>query len=162
MKLIDCSTPKFPNHFVMVDDADFDWLNQWKWHIENSRGKKYGRRSVMRKGNSMHREIMGFPKGKEIDHIDGNGLNNQKENLRICTPLENHKNRVLNKGRKYKGVFLCKRKNRIKRWHTTIIHNHKKIFLGIFLTEIEGALAYNKAAEKLHGEFARLNEVGNA
>ena len=119
----------------------------------------------------LHREIMGVTDIKiVIDHIDGNGLNNQKSNLRACTHAQNMQNsrsKSDKKSSKYKGVSLNKYKAKCreggvkirKRWGARITHNNKRIYIGGFSTEIEAALAYNKKAIEYHGEFACLNEI---
>lgn len=104
----------------------------------------------------MHREIMNAPKGMVVDHIDGNGLNNRKSNLRICTQAQNNLNSrpKRNCSSRYKGVSFYKRD---KIWQVQIFHNSRTIFLGRFDDEIEAALAYDRKAAELFGEFAYLN-----
>lgn len=103
----------------------------------------------------LHRYITQCPKGKYVDHIDGNRLNNVRTNLRICTNAENIRNRKAVKG-KYKGVHFSKKLNK---WVAQITTNYKCKHLGCFGSEKEAALAYNEAAIELHGEFAYLNKI---
>jgi len=94
-----------------------------------------------------------------VDHIDRDGLNNQKSNLRVCTNSQNSCNKIAHSDRrasKYKGIGHTKR-NRTKKWSAKICVNGKQKGLGSFLTEREAAEAYNVAALKYHGEFANLN-----
>ncbi len=104
----------------------------------------------------MHRLIMNAPAGLVVDHIDGNSLNNRKTNLRICTQAQNiHNSRPRrNRSSKYKGVFWNKVN---KKWSVSIRKGDKRIYLGGFDDEIEAALAYDRKAEELFGEFAYLN-----
>lgn len=98
---------------------------------------------------------MDAPKGKEVDHKDGNGLDNQKSNLRLCTHKQNTRNSISIKGTSiYKGVFWCK--DRLK-WRAGIKNNYKTINLGYYESEVNAAFAYDKAAIKYFGEYARLN-----
>lgn len=149
--------PLTMGEFAIVDDEDYEYLSQWKWW----RNRGYAIRSFMVKGKRhiilMHRVIMQAPLNKLVDHIDGNILNNQKHNLRICTHSENMRNQHSVSGTsKYKGVYWSKDKNK---WAAQIRSSNKKKFLGYFSNEKDAALAYNKAAVELHGEFAKLNEV---
>lgn len=103
----------------------------------------------------MHRMLLDIPDGKQTDHINRNKLDNRKVNLRICTNSENGRNKGTRKGSLsgYKGVS----KHRDK-WQARIRLNGEQTYLGIFENIIDAALAYNKAAIIVHGEFACLNE----
>ena len=101
---------------------------------------------------------MGSPKGKDIDHIDGNGLNNQRKNLRACTRAENVRNRKkpkLNK-EKYMGIRTYNGKRKTS-YRAIIGHNRKVYHLGMFASPEDAARAYDKKAVELFGKFARVN-----
>ena len=104
----------------------------------------------------MHRLIIGTPDGRATDHKDSDGLNNQRVNLRICDPSQNSSNAVIRSDNTsgFKGVSW--RKNR-RKWLAQIQHDHRVIHIGQFSTALEAAIAYDEAARKLHGEFARTN-----
>lgn len=136
---------------ALVDDEDYERLIQYKWYAKKCGCKWYAYRS-MESFMAMHTFIMNPPKQMQIDHIDGDGFNNQKSNLRICTPSENSCHKVCTKN-KYKGV----RKLSKKSWVGYINHNKKSIYLGSFNTEWQAAEAYNKKAKELYGDFAKLN-----
>lgn len=145
---------------AIVDDADFDWLNQWKWHYAAA---GYAARATGGRRNRhilyMHRLIVDAPAGSHVDHRDHNGLNNQRSNLRIATPSQNHYNARRNHGSsKYKGVYYSTAR---KMWVATIHADHRRIHLGTFATELCAALAYNSAAIQYHGEFALLNDLSD-
>jgi hypothetical protein len=133
---------------ALVDDEDFDELNKFKWFAEKSDNTYYaGRNDYTRKNKhvKMHREITSAPLGKVVDHINHNGLDNRKENLRICSHAENCRNT------NSKGYYFNKQK---RRWHALLRLNGKHIHLGFFKTELEASLA-RIAGEKRHfGEFA--------
>lgn len=142
----------------MVDDADFDWLNQWKWHA--SKRKRKGREvfyacRVDGQCIYMHRQIMGSPPGLQVDHRDGEGLNNQRYNLRRSTHAQNLSNSRKRAGcsSRFKGVYS----RRSGKWLAQIRFGGRSRHLGIFEKEEEAARAYNKAAATAFGEFARLN-----
>jgi hypothetical protein len=147
------SIPLTQGNFALVDDEDFEWLNQWKWQVHKQKtGKCYADRAfdVEKRTHHirMHRLIVGAPDGMVVDHINGNSLDNRKENLRLCTPLENSRNcRKKESPTGYRGVFC----------YAVIRVNRKYVKLGSFRTTEEAARAYDKAAKKYHGEFAVLN-----
>lgn len=154
------------NWFALVDDEDFEWLNQWKWRLDKG-STFYAVRTesingVQRKIR-MHREIMKvIDSSIFVDHIDTYGLNNLKNNLRLCTNAENAKNRKSQKNKttcQYKGVTFRKFKDSTSCWIAYISINGKTKHIGCFKNKIEAALAHNEAAKKYHGEFARLNVV---
>jgi len=161
MKKIDISTKKFPNTFTLVDDSDCEELNKYKWHAhEPKENKLYAQRGIKANGKwttlLMHVAILGSVNGKEIDHRNGITLDNQRSNLRHCTQAENAKNRKINANNKcgFKGVCWEKGANK---WRSQIRLDGKVIHLGLFTCLIKAATAYDSAANKYHGEFARLN-----
>jgi hypothetical protein len=137
---------------VIVDDWNYDWLNQWEWQ-RSPQGYAY--RCDRGKTIAMHTLIVGVEKGKDIDHIDLDKLNNQEYNLRSCTRSQNMANRKKIPGSsKYKGVYRTPKCNR---WTARITYQYKGIHLGLFIDEIDAAKAYDKKAKELFGEFARTN-----
>jgi hypothetical protein len=140
---------------AIVDAADYDWLSSFKWAANQKPGGIYACRHVKRKNIFMHRMIMNAPVGKFVDHIDRNGLNNRRCNLRLCSFAENIRNAVgWGKTSRYKGV--AKRK-KDKKWISSIRYNNKFHYLGYFENETDAAKAYDKMARKFFGEFAYLN-----
>src|SRR5689334_17780885 len=119
---------------ALVDDEDFDFLNKWKWHA-NSNGRKnifYAKRLDSNKIVSMHRVILSITDPKIIvDHKDGDGLNNQRSNLRIATPSQNNANRRPMGSSKYLGVYYHKSS---KKWKAQIGKNGTNTSLGYFET----------------------------
>jgi len=149
--------------FALVDDEDFEELNKVKWCAVKERNTYYAARTMWcKKGKryftvKMHRVVLNLTDSKILcDHIDKNGLNNQKHNLRPSTNAENQRNRgsMANSFSKFKGVYWIKK---INKWRASITINGKYISIGFFLTEIEAAKAYDEAAKIHHGEFAWLN-----
>lgn len=138
---------------ALVDDVDYEWLNQWKWSFN---GRYAIRWTVSVHNMFMHREILSVPQGMDTDHRDGNGLNNQRNNIRICTTMENLWNckKPITNSSGYKGVWWDKRANK---WRASICVNYIPIHLGMFSDLMMAAFAYDEAAVKFHGEFARLN-----
>lgn len=138
-----------------VDDDDFEWLSGFNWNLDS---KGYAQRKAGKSTVRMHREILRAPAGMDVDHIDGDRLNNQKANLRVCTRSENKRNQRVyrNSTSGFKGVSFHKLTGK---WHANIGHNGKTTYLGLHRTAEDAAIAYNEAARRLHGEFAKLNEV---
>jgi hypothetical protein len=143
--------------WAIVDAEDYGRLSQYRWCAVEE-GRNWYARTFRRDGwpLAMHRLILDAPKGLFVDHIDHNGLDNRRENLRLCTRLENLRNARPSRGgsSKYKGVNWCKIR---KKFRARITHNKKRIYLGYFENEIDAAKAYDKKAVELFGEFAYLN-----
>lgn len=153
------------NKVVIVDDEDFDHLNQWKWNIHTTKWTSYAKRINYNSNGTktivyMHRQIMGVTDRSIVcDHIDHNGLNNQRSNLRVCSVSQNNSNRTIKKGKttsRFLGVYFYKPRNKFV---AKLTNNHKSNHLGYFTSEVEAALAYNKKAIETHGEFAKLNII---
>jgi hypothetical protein len=143
---------------VIVDDEDFEWLNQWKWYAQKGGHTWYAVRCD-RGGSAlvsvlMHREILKAPKGFDVDHRDGNGLNNTRSNIRVCTHSQNMMNRgrQANKTTKFKGVY--KHGNG---WRAQLKKNGKNMHYGTYSTPDAAARAYDAAAKDEFGEFASPN-----
>lgn len=144
---------------AFVDDVNYDYLSQFCWaHKDGYAVRRKKLESGRRISISMHREICNSPRGFDVDHIDGQKLNNQKSNLRVATKQQNQFNRGANKGSasKHKGVSWY---SKHKLWRASIRINKKTQHLGLFNTEEEAAAAYNAVATGLHGEYARFNNV---
>lgn len=141
------------NKFAIVDNEDYEWLKHLEWQY-HSAGYAICNHLLM------HRLILKPNRAQDIDHIDGNRLNNQKSNLRIAPKFHNHWNRKkrANTSSQFKGVCWSKRD---KKWTARIIYKGKRICLGNFLDEYDAAKAYDLQAKKLFGKFARLNFNGN-
>lgn len=119
-----------------------------------------GRGYVRGKQKYLHRMVANAPANMQIDHINGDKSDNRRENLRVCTRVENSFNRPANKSRKtgkFKGVYPNGKCGRW--WCAKITMGDKKIWLGNFKTEKDAAIAYNNEIKKFHGEFAVLNEI---
>ena len=144
------------NMVVVVDERDYEELSKYKWRSD---GKYAIRISSLKLGKRrkiyMHVQIMGKIEGLEIDHINGNKLDNRRENLRHVTTAQNQQN-ARGKGgtSKYRGV--CWNVN-AKKWLAQIRINGEANYIGIYFSEKDAALEYNKAAELAWGEYARLN-----
>jgi hypothetical protein len=144
---------------VLVDDEDYELVSGHKWHVVYGTGAgPYAQATerMTQKTIRMHRIIMGAQPGQEVDHINHNGLDNRRSNLRVCTPSENQHNSKLRSDNKsgYKGVCWKKRENK---WWAKIKNNNKIIFIGFFTDPVEAAHAYDAKARELFGEFASPN-----
>jgi hypothetical protein len=145
--------------YAIVDKADYATLSQHNWFAVPHKNTFYAKRNIRIYGRKtmryMHREILN---GEMIDHINRNGLDNRKFNLRACSNRQNQQNRKPRQGStsRYKGVNLDTVNNK---WKARICLNGKQIHLGRFDSEIAAARAYDLMAKELFGQFARLNFV---
>jgi hypothetical protein len=146
---------------ALIDDADAELVEAFNWRAEKGTATFYARKTGPRPERiqtSMHRLILGLERGDRLccDHIDGNGLNNQRHNLRVATYKQNAANRTASRNAlsHYNGVTLDKR---VGKWRAQIQSGGKSIWLGQFATELQAAEAYDLAAVKVHGEYAKLN-----
>lgn len=143
-------------YVTQVDAADYERLMQHKWWAIIRKRHVYAGANIDGKQVLMHRLLMDFPAGV-VDHKDGDGLNNTRSNLRACSPREN----LLN-SRSYRGTSQFKGVSWVTshgKWGARIQSHGRLYFLGLFASEKAAAIAYNRAARRLFGEFARLNEV---
>ncbi|MHA2231001.1 MAG: HNH endonuclease [Candidatus Hodarchaeales archaeon] len=165
--------------YTAVDVEDYEWLSQWKWHLckrvrgiqvykyvirwattaesKNKCRGEYGGDGRVRRV-TMHREILRAPLGVHVDHVNRNGLDNRRANLRLCNRSQNALNRTINSNNKsgFKGVAFQPH-NPKKPWRAWISIDKKQVHLGYFATPHRAAMAYDAAAIEHHGEFALTN-----
>lgn len=139
---------------ALVDDCDYKYLSKFSWRVHISKYTQYAKRSS--KSIYMHREILKLGKSAEVDHINHNGLDNRRSNLRISDKSTNAANRK-NTLCQYKGVSF--QSGRSKPYRVRIKINQKSIELGSFVDLKEAVQAYNKAALLAFGSFARINVI---
>lgn len=149
--------------FALVDDQDFEYLNQFSWRLNTSKDQFciYAMRRIQKNNKVtrilMHREIINAPFGTSVDHIDGNTLNNQRCNLRIATMSQNLANQRKTRGTsKYMGVSYHKGAAKFEAYVTC---KGIRYYLGLFENEIQAAQARNIKAVQLFGSFAKLNKI---
>jgi hypothetical protein len=158
MKMIELTQGKFAE----IDDSDYKKVKRYAWFAHRSKKKNlkdtwYAGTNICIDGKNktvhLHTFLMNASRGHDIDHFDGNGLNNQRSNLRVCSRSENLMNQRKAKGMsRYKGVSFFKT---AKKWRAQIKGKH----LGLYITEKEAAKAYNSAAICLFGKFSRINLI---
>jgi len=164
MIVVPVKSNKYGNISFFIDGEDFDKIKEYTWgvnynknadsfYIKTNKRLDINKRTVI----LLHRLIMNYPKNMVIDHINGNTLDNRKENLRVCTIGENSCNcKKYSNGKlsKFKGVSFDKN---VKKYKAYIKKNRKYIHLGYFMTEKEASEAYDVASKKYHGEYSKTN-----
>lgn len=153
--------PLTQGQFAVVDDDVYVWAGRHKWYARRKGNTFYAVRAVAsgklsQKIVRLHREIMNAPDGMHVDHINGNGLDCTRANMRVCTQSENKRNRKINSNNQsgYKGVWWH---NSSRKWQSGIRVGGKRVHLGYFANIEDAARAYDIAALKYHGEFAKTN-----
>lgn len=145
------------NQYTVIDEEDFEKVSQYNWYFQSF---GYAARKVggfkKQKTVLLHRFIMDAKQGEEIDHINGDKLDNRKENLRFCTHRQNAVNqRIYSTNTSgFRGVYAVG-----KKWAAQIYRYNKAIYLGSFETKELAAKARDEAARKEFGDFARLNFI---
>lgn len=142
---------------TLVDDEDYEGLKDFNWSLMKQQNVKsqYAQCKIHGRVQLMHRIITNAPKRSVVDHINGDGLDNRKDNLRVCSQAENCRNQVLSQNNKngYKGV-----RKRNSKYAASIRVNRQLIHLGMYHTAQEAADAYDRAAIEHFGEFALTNK----
>ena len=149
--------PLTQGKIALVDDEDYERIIQYKWSANKIGNTWYAvsRESTTHKTILMHRLILSTQPHELCDHINGNGLDNRRCNLRLASKSQNAMNQTKTHGTStYKGVTWNKRANK---WTVQIMFNYKNIYMGDFRDEREAAIAYDEKAIELFGEYAKLN-----
>jgi hypothetical protein len=144
--------PLTQGQVALVDDEDYEKVSQYNWFAEKSRNTYYALSHPGYKNRikvRMHRLVMDCSEGMFVDHIDGNGLNNQKSNLRICTHRQNTQNKHIEKTSIYPGVHWV---NKLQKWQAHIQLSGKIVYLGVFKNEIDAFRAYYDEVLKIGEE----------
>ena len=151
-----CRIPLTQGRFALVDDADFEMLSHWKWHAHTAGvAANIWFHNGDRRTTLMHRLLLLPNQEQQIDHINGDQLDNRRCNLRICTNTQNQQNRHAVWGSSlFKGVGWSTAR---ETWRARIKLAGSDMWLGHFVNEADAARAYDKAAREMFGEFANLN-----
>lgn len=149
--------PLGKNQFAIIDSDDLEFVMRYEWRFKT--GHCNYAVTMGRNSTKLHNYIMNCPEGKVVDHRNGNGLDNRRDNLRICEHYQNvwNQKKAKNTKNRFKGV-----QKRGKKWSASISCRNKRYQLGVFDTEAEAAIAYNDKAKELHGDFSNINKIGSA
>lgn len=147
-----CGTP------IIVSREDVEYLRQFKWRLLHA-WTVYAQTTIAGRVTTMHQLLMNPPDELCVDHVNGNGLDNRRSNLRLATNQQNQANsqKKTPATSRFKGVSWSKTK---QKWRAYICPARKYIHLGYFTSEEEAARAYDTAASKIFGDFARPNSSG--
>ena len=151
-----------PRAFAKISPQDAELVLRYKWSLTRGVGSEYYVRAIDRtvkppKQVKLHRLLLSAPPDKEVDHINGDPLDNRRENLRFATRAQQMRNRQSRCGQSvYKGVSWHEK---AKRWRATITIDRKQKHLGYYEKQEDAATAYNKCAVEVWGEFARPNPL---
>ncbi len=141
----------------LADPSDITAVSDHVWHANFPKHARsaYVCTNVSKRPMSLHRMLISAAPGEIVDHINGNGCDNRRANLRLCTHAENMRNRKKSRGgnSKHKGIYYEPNK---QLWRAEIKFQGKKIRLGRYKSADDAALAYRAAAQRYHGNFARL------
>jgi len=142
---------------ALVDDEDYERVSAHSWHAERATATVYARADIAGKRVRMHRFLTGAPEGLQVDHIDGNGLNNQRENLRPATRAENAHNARRSRANTsgVKGVSWAKHAGK---WDARVKLHKKQHYLGLFTSIADAEAACRAFREQLHGDFVNHGE----
>jgi len=148
--------PLISGGVAIIDDGDAEIVAPFRWtQAKSRRGLTYARSTCHRNGVRMHRLILGAKLDEQVDHDNGNGLDNRRENIRIATPSKQAMNRRRkeNAAGPYKGVT----QHVGGKWQAHIQKDGRLARIGLFSTAEEAARAYDRMARLVHGEYARIN-----
>jgi hypothetical protein len=147
--------------FAVIDAADYDLVVGYRWYLRPNKTRRYATASIPGEDGKyrsvqMHRLLLNAPAPFDVDHRNGDGLDNRRVNLRLATRMQNSHNRRKYKitTSKYRGVWYDKSR---KKWRAQIMLEYRSIYIGQFATENEAARAYDETAKRLLGEFTRPN-----
>src|SRR5690606_5233426 len=156
---IPLSSRKYRNLYTIIDEQDAEAVQRHTWVplVRHGRsGTVYAKARIGQKTVLLHRFLMNPESGEYIDHIDGDGLNNQRRNLRVCSNSENLMNRGRNRNNTsgYKGVYWSKKD---KSWVARLTVGGSVVWSGYYKDPIEAANAYDRKAREVCGEYAKTN-----
>ena len=151
--------PLTKGHVALIDEDDVERVSKYNWYSMKGKHTHYGAVKFAELSTTLHRFVLGAEKDQKVDHKNGDGLDNRKANLRFCSYGQNNANsrKVAKCASIYKGVTFDDTAS--FKWKARLYKDGKQKVLGRFATEQEAALAYNRAAVEVYGEFAKVNQL---